>query len=447
MNISTGGTALPINVELLKTVFVSEACLITCANLLALVVFLRKSFRVKKSTYFLLSMTVADFQVGLTFLINCLGLASRFAFTWSNFASFVSLFSLVFIALERTYAVFLPFSHRSSQTRSYLICIALLWALSFAIYFLPSHLLPPFAESSLLFFRWSIVSGASLCLAVITICYISIWIKMRFGKRFDDEQASRNNAKLAKTLCIVTFTTVGCFLPIVVMLSCNCYHPIYFPIMDFFIFSNSFWNVLLYTIRIPEFRKELRDIVKLCASCNTCAHPRCCRQNRAHNQLYARTGANQVPTVICYSNEIATNAESEIAMSSNQPRKLTHEKLRVKSDGKNSNEQSNIDNDRKLSRNQLNAESSGQMSREESNNGGKLSKEMPYVKSYGKVSREQPNIESDGKNSSDNLKTESARKMSRDQIGVVNDEKSREQQNVESDGKMSQGSHMLKVTE
>ncbi|EDO30116.1 predicted protein [Nematostella vectensis] len=119
--------------------------------------------------------------------------------------------------------------------------------------------------------------GVNACLAVITICYVSIWIKMRFGKTFDNEQASRNNAKLAKTLSIVTLITLACYLPYTIYLSIlygmgtsTWATPVTLLVFQMLLVSNSFWNVLVYSIRIPEFRKELCNLARQCAICTSC---------------------------------------------------------------------------------------------------------------------------------------------------------------------------------
>ncbi|EDO38210.1 predicted protein [Nematostella vectensis] len=241
------------------------------ANILALIVFLRKSFRVKKSTYFILSMTVADLQVGVACILIFANNMQHSAQIWINFALLASLFSLVGIAVERTYAVFFPFKHRLSKTSSYLLWITLVETLAFCRGIYPLYLF--FNGKTVKYYTMymicSDVSGYTVSLAIIVTCYISIWIKMRFGKTFDNEQASRKSASLAKTLSIVTITSVGCFLiPMVIYINLEPYEYWHYNILaDVLLLSNSFWNVLVYSIRMPEFGKELRGILRGFAFC------------------------------------------------------------------------------------------------------------------------------------------------------------------------------------
>ncbi|EDO40118.1 predicted protein [Nematostella vectensis] len=249
-----------------KAILIVEGCIVALVNILAIVVLLRKSFRVKKATYFVLSMTVADLQAGVSCLLSAAGIAMRYAEMWLLIVLTASLFSLVAISIERTYAVFLPFKHRSSQGCSYIIWIVLINILSVCrmIYPLLARLSPQY-DPLTDFIIWCAVSLTSL--TIMIICYISIWVKMRFGRTFDPEQSSRNNAKLGKTLCIVNITTLVCFLPqfiILGMIDLNWWqNPHYFFFLFFLENSNSFWNVLVYSIRMPEFRRELREIFKL----------------------------------------------------------------------------------------------------------------------------------------------------------------------------------------
>ncbi|EDO36937.1 predicted protein [Nematostella vectensis] len=259
MNNTTFGQGW-IPFDMFKAIKISEGCVVTAANAIAIIVLLRKSFRTKTSTFFVLSMTLADLQVGIAGILYYLDIVNSF---WLDVTLPASLLSLTGVAVERAYAVFFPFKHRSSRTRTYVIWIALLWTWSLASLFLR-------VLKSFNFYR---IPVFTVCSAVIIICYVSIWIKMKFGKTFDNERASRNNAKLAKTLSIVASTTFVCYLPYVISLAIDvsgissCVLPLIINVFQMLLLSNSFWNVLVYSIRMPEFRKELRDIVRQCAIC------------------------------------------------------------------------------------------------------------------------------------------------------------------------------------
>ncbi|EDO30114.1 predicted protein [Nematostella vectensis] len=258
MNNTTFGQGwIPFDVS--QAIYISEGCVVTVANAIAIIVLLRKSFRAKKSTFFVLSMTVADLQVGISGILYHLDIIYKF---WLDVTVPASLLSLTGVALERAYAVLFPFKHRVSRTRTYIILIFLLWTCSLNSLFL---------RRFEVLFHWYIMLGINACLAVITICYVSIWIKMRFGKTFDNEQASRKNAKLAKTLSIVTLTTLACYLPYTIYLAIYGMGKftwatfVTLGVFRMLLLSNSFWNVLVYSIRMQEFRKELCNLARQCA--------------------------------------------------------------------------------------------------------------------------------------------------------------------------------------
>ncbi|EDO34585.1 predicted protein [Nematostella vectensis] len=155
MNNTTFGQGW-IPFDVFQAIYISEGCVVTVANAISIIVLLRKSFRTKKSTFFVVSMTVADLQ-------------------------------------------------------------------------------------------------------------------MKFGKTFDNEQASRKNAKLAKTLSIVTLTTLACYLPYTIYLAIYGLRTstwatfLTLSVFQMLLLSNSFWNVLVYSIRMPEFRTELCNLARQCA--------------------------------------------------------------------------------------------------------------------------------------------------------------------------------------
>ena len=116
------------------------------------------------------------------------------------------------------------------------------------------------------FFYISYLSFYSLCLFVILLSYASIAIKIIRGNQPHHHGATNRERKLTKTLLIVTVASLLLTLPYIIfwILSSLSYtiltNSAWFLLSSFSILllsANSLVNALLYTFRIPEFRRAL----------------------------------------------------------------------------------------------------------------------------------------------------------------------------------------------
>ncbi|XP_031564289.1 adenosine receptor A3-like [Actinia tenebrosa] len=215
--------------------------LITAGNTIALTVFLKKSFLIKKSTYLLVNLTIVDLLVGVS-------------------------------AVERSLAVFLPFHHRLFKSSHYLIAIAVVWLLTVCglvtIIIMVSNFFNT-AKSHHLPWLFTL-STPVLSLATMLASYLSIWIKLKFFTKFRRCRTIQENSKLTKTLFIVTLVSLGTWMPKTIQ--DNIYlHNIYdnpdvilYAILTSLLLINSLLNVIVYSFRMPEFRKELRNMFCKC---------------------------------------------------------------------------------------------------------------------------------------------------------------------------------------
>ncbi|XP_031560723.1 galanin receptor type 2-like [Actinia tenebrosa] len=252
---------------------------IIVGNSIALAVFLRKTFRVKKSNYLLVNLTLADLLVGVSYAILSLMsvLASYDIFstdinrhgnlaietTFLLLSVNASIYTLAVISVERVLAVFWPFHHRLAKRWHYLTAIGLVWILS---------LLPilkytfPHINWWHYFFYYCLLMTV---LIIIFISYLSIWIKMKFFTKFRHCRTIQENSKLTKTLFIVTVVSLGTWLPETIWESVATLQEIpetkvngmLHSILPLLVISNSFWNVIVYSVRMPEFRRELRLVL------------------------------------------------------------------------------------------------------------------------------------------------------------------------------------------
>ncbi|EDO47057.1 predicted protein [Nematostella vectensis] len=254
-----------------------EGIVITFVNSLALLVFLSKTFRVNKSTYLLVNLTVADLLVGLTLIIigsydfggdkkdNVLNMFSRINIV----SAMCSLFTFTVIAVERAYAILAPYRHRQLGRRPYLCAIALAWVVPLGAYI-------GFIFES----NGEIIQGMIALifvissLAVIMSCYLAIWIRVKFKRNFSNGRQNVSNTKLAVTLFLVTVASLLCYLPFSAILI----HFIWIkmessPIIDYFVpllYANSFINFFFYSLRMPDFRRQLYKLIRQCFPVRNC---------------------------------------------------------------------------------------------------------------------------------------------------------------------------------
>ncbi|XP_001625151.2 lysophosphatidic acid receptor 2 [Nematostella vectensis] len=248
--------------NLIFAVFLSIAIVIVVVNLLAIAVFLSKTFRVKKSTYLLANLTVADLLVGITILWF---LASKNVISWSlhHMATGGSLLAFTSIAIERAYAILAPLKHRLLGKKSYIIAIALVWILPVINY--SQTLFSEDAKNTL------DIIGSSFGIAgplFVLSCYLAIWIKVRFLSPARNTRQDASNAKLTVTLSLVTLVSMLCYLPYCVTswldsLAKNVPKST-FSYLSMLLYTNSFINFLVYALRMPEFRKEVYKIISKC---------------------------------------------------------------------------------------------------------------------------------------------------------------------------------------
>ena len=267
------------------TVFTAESVAIVTVNLLAIILFIKNRNLRTPSMYLVISLTVADMLVGVLsggyvpfyFLQLCrlikLNLSWEVGFSLSGFSlffPFVSLTNIALISLERFHATFRPFRHRLIKRWVYVVAITAVWVFPLIVlvilgvellYLIGYHL-------------YIIESYCLLCLIVTFVSYTSILFKFRFG---DHPQrhcaAALRQRKLTVTLFITTLVSLLLWLPysifvflswstdILSSLSFQEYFDLQYSLI-FLFFANSLVNPILYTIRMPDFKKALLSLFR-----------------------------------------------------------------------------------------------------------------------------------------------------------------------------------------
>ena len=248
-----------------------------------------------RSMYLVINLTVADMFVGgiatlfvvSHFLLYGCEIGSKFRFRseqilaaqeWQYFCVLVmidvwvpltSVTGIAVISLDRMHATFRPFKHRNIKKWTYGVTIAGVWILT-AVILIPFPLIGLYGnlqqQWQLVFPLYFVFSYCFLCLVVICVSYTSIALKFWRGTRPPSHGAANRQRKLAVTLFIMTTVSLLLWLPYVIstFLSLTVIHSLSSLKLSFILLyhTNSLVNPIIYTTRMPEFRKALLKIFK-----------------------------------------------------------------------------------------------------------------------------------------------------------------------------------------
>ena len=266
------------------TIFGIEAVAMVALSALEIIIYIKERSLRQRNMYLVINQAVADMFVGGFVIIRCWFLGSIcdfwvipfsiafsvFIIAFCSFFPLASLLNLTAISLDRTHATFRPFKHRLVKKKIFGVVIAAVWITtglftSSIVLIFFNHLLS-FKEVK----RDILLSYFSIflfCLLIILVSYSSIAIKIVCGNQPHHHGATNRERKLTKTLFIVTVASLLLTLPYVIL---QIYSLVSFVEVrnisteawirlalsaDFLFFANSFVNPVLYTFRMPEFKR------------------------------------------------------------------------------------------------------------------------------------------------------------------------------------------------
>ena len=267
------------------TVFTAEFVAIVTVNLLAILLFIKNRSLRTRSMYLVISLTVADMLVGVLsrgyiqfiFLQECSLI--KLNLSWEviiplaiflNVFPLVSLTNIAVVSLERFHATFRPFRHRVIKSWVYVVAIAVVWVFPLIVlviwgvkmlYLIGYHL-------------YIVESYCLLCLIVTFVSYTSILFKFRFGAHPQRHCAALlRQRKLTVTLFITTLVSLLLWLPFNIYLlvdwSTDILNSLSFKesfdlsySLRLMFYANSLVNSILYTIRMPDFKKALLSLFR-----------------------------------------------------------------------------------------------------------------------------------------------------------------------------------------
>ncbi|XP_044171054.1 neuropeptide FF receptor 2-like [Acropora millepora] len=258
------------------TVFVVELTVTSIINGFTILTFARNRHLCKRTTYFIINLTIADFFVGtvsgpmhichsMTFKPGSgFGLGKFIVMFLEDVFLACSLLNLALLSLERLHATLFPFRH----------CLMLDWAYFkavFCIWFLAVIPASAFATFFLIAPQVSKYIWASLIIAVlftVIASYVTIALNVKSKVPSYSSGTMSSERKLTVTILVVIVLSSLAFLPwffdAVFRVSERLRglsteaHSYIQQSLNFFFFANSFVNPIVYTLRMKEFRKATR---------------------------------------------------------------------------------------------------------------------------------------------------------------------------------------------
>ena len=275
------------NTVIIVTLFavILESLIIIAGNIFTIFVFWKNRNRLRRTSFLLINLAVADMLVGFAALVPsaAVNIPRNFQEGNSNSAnknisiafeivfSFASVFFLALISLERAYALIWPLRHRVASTKGYIYGATFAWIA--AIFTGALSLLATFDILDLSY--WTLACGCAMILCLVTICVSYLAIRRRLNSRARTIEGAHNrqneqqkNARLSRTMFIVITASLSFWVPSIVVyctyyLCFKCVPSLVFQIFNRFCLANSLVNPIIYSFRIAMF-KEMFKRTKFC---------------------------------------------------------------------------------------------------------------------------------------------------------------------------------------
>ena len=249
------------------------ATLIVAGNILNIWMFFKLRRR-KRSSFLLIGLGVADLLVGglaiplFIAAIESASITTRRVFSIVDmFTSTSSIYTLAVISLERMFAIGWPLRHRTANFRIYICAISIPWIIAAIFTVLTDVYVYIIKRYSVIYL---LVFFPVTPLLVMCVAYYVIWRKQK------SPICNHNNvireAKLANTLFLITGASVFTWLPFQILnllvylqITANFSHlQLTVFIIRVLQCSNSLINVIIYPLRIPEFKNYLLHLLRYC---------------------------------------------------------------------------------------------------------------------------------------------------------------------------------------
>ena len=250
-------------------------------NFFTVFVFWMHRHKLKRTSFLLINLAVADLLVGLTQIAMVGAIAfphvtsvlkvsniysPDISTCFQAAFSTASVFFLALISLERAFALMWPLRHRATSTSTYIYSVLLVWTAAITVGV--SCLLVVLGILKYRFFMALSSVVIILCLITVSLSYLAIRTSLaqqnpaidNAHNRQDDER----NKKLSRTLFIVIGASVIFWFPglivyyvfslssvILIFLCGTMLHA-----------NNSLVNPIIYSLRMPVFRETVKRLRK-----------------------------------------------------------------------------------------------------------------------------------------------------------------------------------------
>ena len=261
-------------------VYICEAILILTGNSITVYIFWNIRKRLKRTSYLLINLAVADVLVGIAITLflweaiaESLGRdVSRGMVTTATMVDLIgtisSVLSMALISLERMLAILWPFRHRLLNAWYYHVSIGFIWLVSALNVFSNLHLDPDTTKADN---AYSIFTATTYISSVVIIvaAYAAIWISTRRDQiPSNAHKHMKQSRKLTETLFLVTALSVITCLPYAISIAFqNFLQHLYSFRVQITIalqYANSFLNPFVYCFKMSEFKASLRKILCRC---------------------------------------------------------------------------------------------------------------------------------------------------------------------------------------
>lgn len=188
--------------------------------------------------------------------------------TLDSFAGISSILHLMAISMERYFCVGWAVKHRNTKKHVYYIALFLVWFLS-ALVASVKLMIPNIKPEDHVLFTF--VVFFLLPLTIIVVSYAAIWkIAMTRMNNNPSKRSLKREIRTATTIAFVIGFFLIAWTPFFITLVVNVYCPqpkcpfnwsavIFYKVLHY---SNSSVNPIVYGVRIPEFRKTFKFILR-----------------------------------------------------------------------------------------------------------------------------------------------------------------------------------------
>ena len=229
-----------------------------------MIVFWIHRYKLKRTSFLLINLAVADLLAGLTqAAMAAQPVPQTISACFQAAFLAASVRFLVFISLERAYALIYSLRHRVTSTNAYICTIIIVWLI--AITQGTSCLLVVYDIFEFKFYTAAFSFAILFCLVTICLSYVVIQAKLRQERPAivpaNNRLNTDRNTKLSNTFCIVISASVAFWVPGF----CFIYYflPGYSMIMNYVSFilhqTNPLLNPIIYSLRMPFFKETFKS--------------------------------------------------------------------------------------------------------------------------------------------------------------------------------------------